>query len=675
MTKRLSIILILIFATTLMAVAQIIEPVKWTTTIKMTGPRTGVVVMKATIDPGFHVYGLHIPEGGPVATTVEWANQGVKLVGPLTPDRAPHKEHDKTFGMDLSWWTGSVTLTQKFEALTPEFTVAGNIRAMACNDETCTPPQSTPFSAKMKIKDKAPITAQPVAMTVAADTPVTATPAQAETAAVALQPVAMPAAPATQEQTWAPVSASAGVGQGPVGGSGSGSLLYIFLACFVGGLLALLTPCVWPMIPMTVSFFLKKSGSRSKSVTNAIIYGLSIVVIFLLLGIVFTAIFGANALNSLATNAVANIIFFLLLVVFAISFFGAFELKLPDSWSNKMDSHAERTTGVLSIFFMAATLVVVSFSCTGPIIGTLLVEAASMGNMLGPVVGMTGFAIALAIPFALFALFPTVLKKLPRSGGWLNTVKVVLGFFELALSLKFLSVADLAYGWHILDREPFLALWIAIFGTLGLYLLGVFRFKSDGTPKTPGIGVTRFMLALASLAFTAYLVPGLWGAPLKATSAFVPPLFTQDFNLYGGEQAQYDDYDKAMAEAARLGKPVFVDFSGFGCVNCRKMEGAVLSDDGIKQMLSDKFVVVSVMVDDRTKIDKPMTVTENGRQLTLTTVGDKWSYLQRHKFNSNSQPYYVVLNPQGELLSGPFAYKESIPEFKAFLQQGLDKMK
>lgn len=672
MTKRLSAILILLFATTLMAVAQIIEPVKWTTTVKMTGDRNGVVVIKAHIDPGFHVYGLHIPEGGPVATTVEWANQGVKLIGGLTPDRAPHKEHDKTFGMELSWWTGSVTLTQKFEALTPEFTVAGTIRAMACNDETCTPPQSTPFSAKLKMKEKAPVAAASVPVATA-DTPA-ATPVQAETAAVALQPVAMPAAPVSQAQTWAPVTASAGVGEGSAGGS-SGSLLYIFFACFVGGLLALLTPCVWPMIPMTVSFFLKKSGSRSKSIANALTYGLSIVVIFLLLGIVFTAIFGANALNALATNAIANIIFFLLLVVFAISFFGAFELKLPDSWSNKMDSHAERTTGVLSIFFMAATLVVVSFSCTGPIIGTLLVEAASMGNMLGPVVGMTGFAIALAIPFALFALFPTVLKKLPKSGGWLNTVKVVLGFIELALSLKFLSVADLAYGWHILDRETFLALWIAIFGTLGLYLLGVFRFKSDGTPKTPGIGVTRFMLALVSLAFTAYLVPGLWGAPLKATSAFVPPLFTQDFNLYGGEQAQYDDYDKAMAEAAKVGKPVFVDFSGFGCVNCRKMEGAVLSDDGIKQLLRDKFVVVSVMVDDRTKLDHPMTVTENGRQLTLTTVGDKWSYLQRHKFNSNSQPYYVVLNPQGELLSGPFAYKESIPEFKAFLQQGLNKMK
>ncbi|MBQ3960898.1 MAG: thioredoxin family protein, partial [Muribaculaceae bacterium] len=436
-------------------------------------------------------------------------------------------------------------------------------------------------------------------------------------------------------------------------------------------LLALLTPCVWPMIPLTVSFFLKKSGSRSKSIRNALLYGLSIIVIFLVLGVLFTAIFGASALNALATSAVANIIFFLLLVVFAISFFGAFEIKLPDSWSNKMDTSAEKSSGLLSIFFMAATLVIVSFSCTGPIIGTLLVEAASRGSYLGPAVGMFGFALALAIPFALFALFPSVLKKLPKSGGWLNTVKVVLGFIELALSLKFLSVADLAYGWHILDRETFLALWIAIFGLLGLYLLGMFRFKSDGEPKQSGIGVLRCFLALISLAFTAYLVPGLWGAPLKATSAFVPPLYTQDFNLYGNEQLEYDDFDEGMKAAAQQGKPVFIDFSGYGCVNCRKMEAAVLDDEQVKQLIHDKFVTIRLMVDDKTDLKTPIFVQENGKNVKLSTVGDKWSYLQRHKFGSNSQPYYVTLDAQGNLISGPFAYDENIETFMRFLNAAL----
>ena len=477
--------------------------------------------------------------------------------------------------------------------------------------------------------------------------------------------------------TWAPVTIehTADEDVTNTGNTRGRSLWYIFWACFAGGLLALLTPCVWPMIPMTVSFFLKQSGSRAKSIQNAITYGLSIIVIFVLLGVLFTAIFGASALNAMATNAVVNIIFCLLLVLFAVSFFGAFELKLPDSWSNRMDTRAEKTTGLLSIFFMAATLVIVSFSCTGPIIGTLLVEAASQGSMLSPIVGMTSFALALAIPFALFAMFPSVLEKMPKSGGWLNTVKVVLGFIELALALKFLSVADLAYGWHILDRETFLALWIAIFGALGLYLLGIFRFNSDGKPKNPGIGVTRFFCGLVSLAFTAYLVPGLWGAPLKVTSAFVPPLFTQDFNLYGGEQQEYDNYDEGLAAAAKQGKPVLVDFSGFGCVNCRKMEGAVLDDPTIKQTIQDHFVTVKLMVDDKAKLDKPMVVQENGKSVQLNSVGDKWSYLQRHKFNSNSQPLYVVLNAKGEMLSGPFSYREDIPAFQAFLDKGRDAMK
>lgn len=648
------------------AFAQIFDPVKWKSAIKMTDATNGVVTFTATVDAGWHVYGTQLPAGGPEPTSVHWNNQGVKLVGGLTPSKAAHKQHDETFDMDLSWWTGSVTLSQKFTVTAKEYKIEGSIRYMACDDENCTPPKSESFSFKGTAAQA------PVAETVQAPT---ANAAPADTAATLAQPVAAvgtvdsAVASPTHDQLWAPVTAIEG-DHADVEDIADRSLWYIFWACFLGGLLALLTPCVWPMIPMTVSFFLKKSGSRAKAITNATTYGLSIIIIFLLLGICFTVLFGASAMNALATSAWCNLLFFALLVIFAISFFGAFEITLPQSLSNKMDSTASKTTGMLSIFFMAATLVIVSFSCTGPIIGTLLVEAASRGSVMGPVVGMTGFAIALAIPFTVFALFPTMLKKMPKSGGWLNTVKVVLGFIELALSLKFLSVADLAYGWRILDRETFIALWIAIFGVMGLYLLGMFRFKSDGEPKSSGIGVTRFFLALVSLSFTAYLVPGLWGAPLKATSAFVPPLYTQDFNLYGGEQVEYDDFDEGMKAAAAQGKPVFIDFSGHGCVNCRKMEGAVLDEAKVKKMISEDFVTIKLMVDDKTPLQQPMVVQENGKQTTLTTVGDKWSYLQRHKFNSNSQPYYVVLDQQGALLSGPFAYNEDVDAFIAFLKRG-----
>lgn len=648
------------------AFAQIFDPVKWKSAIKMTDATNGVVTFTATVDAGWHVYGTQLPAGGPEPTSVHWNNQGVKLVGGLTPSKAAHKQHDETFDMDLSWWTGSVTLSQKFTVTAKEYKIEGSIRYMACDDENCTPPKSESFSFKGTAAQA------PVAEAVQAPT---ANATSADTVATLAQPVAAvgtvdsAVASPTHDQLWAPVTAIEG-DNADVEDIADRSLWYIFWACFLGGLLALLTPCVWPMIPMTVSFFLKKSGSRAKAITNATTYGLSIIIIFLLLGICFTVLFGASAMNALATSAWCNLLFFALLVIFAISFFGAFEITLPQSLSNKMDSTASKTTGMLSIFFMAATLVIVSFSCTGPIIGTLLVEAASRGSVMGPVVGMTGFAIALAIPFTVFALFPTMLKKMPKSGGWLNTVKVVLGFIELALSLKFLSVADLAYGWRILDRETFIALWIAIFGVMGLYLLGMFRFKSDGEPKSSGIGVMRFFLALVSLSFTAYLVPGLWGAPLKATSAFVPPLYTQDFNLYGGEQVEYDDFDEGMKAAAAQGKPVFIDFSGHGCVNCRKMEGAVLDEAKVKKMISEDFVTIKLMVDDKTPLQQPMVVQENGQQTTLTTVGDKWSYLQRHKFNSNSQPYYVVLDQQGALLSGPFAYNEDVDAFIAFLKRG-----
>ncbi|MBO7609608.1 MAG: thioredoxin family protein [Muribaculaceae bacterium] len=660
--KRRILFLIAIVAC-MAATAQIIEPVHWRSSVKMTDDTHGVVTLTASIDDGWHLYAFDLPAGGPIATSIEWDKlDGVTLDGGIKPSRAPHEEMDPTFEMKLRWWTGNVSFNQRFTAKQEKFNIKGSVRYMACNDETCTSPTSEAFDLKgtaPKLNAESEEETKPEEV---ADTAVT------EEAI----PDSVNAQASYVADTWAPVDFSASsVSSEEISSSQGMGLWKIFGLCFLGGLLALLTPCVWPIIPMTVSFFLKKSGSRKQSIRDAATYGLSIIVIYVALGLAVSAIFGASALNALATNAVCNIIFFALLVLFAISFFGAFEITLPESWTNKMDSAAERTTGLLSIFFMAFTLVLVSFSCTGPIIGTLLVEAASQGSNMGPAVGMLGFAIALAIPFTLFALFPSWLKKMPRSGGWMNTVKVVLGFLELALSLKFLSVADLAYGWHILDRETFIALWIAIFGLLGLYLLGMFRFKSDGEPTSSGIGVTRFMLGLISLAFTAYLVPGLWGAPLRATSAFVPPLTTQDFNLYGGELSEYDDYDEGMAAAARQGKPVFVDFSGFGCVNCRKMEGAVLDRDEVKKLITDRFVTIQLMVDDKKSLPEPRYVQENGKQVKLDTYGDLWSYLQRYKFASNSQPYYVVLNEKGELLSGPFAYKEDIPGFLNFLNAGL----
>lgn len=444
----------------------------------------------------------------------------------------------------------------------------------------------------------------------------------------------------------------------------------IFIWGFGGGLLALLTPCVWPMIPMTVSFFLKKGTSRRKSVGDAVIYGLSIIVIYLTLGLAITGIFGASKLNELSTNAVFNLCFFLLLVIFGISFLGGFDIKLPSKWSNSTDARAEKATGLVSIFFMAFTLALVSFSCTGPIIGTLLVEAATMGNFVGPAIGMGGFALALALPFSLFALFPSWLKEMPRSGGWLNSVKVVLGFLELALSLKFLSVADLAYGWGILDREVFICLWVVLFLMLGMYLIGKLKFSHDA--DLPHVSLPRFFLSLASFGFALYLIPGLWGAPLKSVSAFVPPLFTQDFNLYaGGQFEEFDDYDKGMAYAAENNRPVLVDFSGYGCVNCRKMEGAVFDTGRVSSIVKENFVLIKLMVDDKTKLSEPMTVEENGKKVVLKTIGDKWSYLQRHKFSANSQPYYIILNHSGEAMNAPYFYDENVGKFVGWLEGGM----
>ena len=451
------------------------------------------------------------------------------------------------------------------------------------------------------------------------------------------------------------------------------ALWMVFLLGFAGGLVALFTPCVWPIIPMTVSFFLKRSSSRRRGIRDAMTYGAAIVVIYVALGVIITSLFGASALNDLSTNAVFNIFFFLMLVVFAASFFGGFEITLPSSWSDKVDSKAEATTGLLSIFLMAFTLSLVSFSCTGPIIGFLLVEVSTSGSILAPTIGMLGFAIALALPFTLFALFPTWLKSAPKSGGWMNVVKVTLGFLELAFALKFLSVADLAYGWHLLDRETFLALWIVIFALLGFYLLGKLKFPHDD--DATHTSVPRFFLGLVSLAFAVYMVPGLWGAPLKAVSAFAPPMSTQDFNLdrQSEVEAQFKDYDAGMAYAASVGKPVLIDFTGHGCVNCRKMELAVWRDPSVSRLIREKYVLISLYVDDKTRLSEPLVVRENGQDVTLRTIGDKWSYLQRVKFGANAQPFYVLLDNEGKPLQGAYSYDEDVQKYVDFLEAGLEE--
>lgn len=648
MTKKLVFLFFISLLGFFSSVAQIVNPVNWEKSIKTTSDTSGEIIFTATIDDGWHMYGLELPaESGIQATTVEWNTlEGVKLVGELTPSRPAHEAFDAVMDMKLSWWEKDITLTQKFDITDKSYKIIGNIKYMVCNDKTCQAPTKEAFefikgAITEPLLNKNDNPAENKAKTVANS---------------------------NSDQLWQPVEFSSVDTQNNEASIQGLSSWLIFLGGFAGGLLALLTPCVWPMIPLTVSFFLKKSGSRKKAITNALLYGFAIIIIYLILGLAVTIIFGASALNALSTNAIFNIIFFLMLVVFAISFFGAFDIKLPDSWANKMDSNAEKTSGLLSIFFMAFTLTLVSFSCTGPIIGTLLVEAANLGNYTGPAVGMFGFALALAIPFTLFAIFPSWLKSVPKSGGWMNTVKVTLGFIELALSLKFLSVADLAYGWHILDREVFVSLWIVIFALLGVYLLGKIRFTHD--EENEGIGVFRFFLALISLSFAMYLVPGLWGAPLKSVSAFVPPLYTQDFNLYDEGMTHYEDFDEGMRAAQAQGKPVFIDFSGYGCVNCRKMEAAVLNNSKVKDMLEKDFVFITLMVDDKRALPEPIYVTENGRQVKLETYGDRWSYLQRHKFNANSQPYYAVLDGNGKLLSGPYFYDEDVEKFINFLNAG-----
>lgn len=634
--------------------AQIVSPITWDNSIEMTSETEGKIVFKAAVDNGWHLYGLALPDGGPRPTTFRFDRvEGAVLVGDVKPSRPAPETVDMIFHLKLAWWDSDVSFEQQFklDSGSKGCVIAGVITYQGCNDQSCIPPTKEEF--ELSVGD-----VSPAAVTESTDT----------VASASVSTVNKPSA-SNEANWWNAVTfpESDSVSTEEIVNS---SLWYIFIWGFLGGLIALLTPCVWPMIPLTVSFFLKKNTSRRRSIIDASIYGGAIIVIYLVLGLAVTLIFGASKLNDLATNAVFNLIFFALLVVFAISFFGAFDIKLPAKWSNSADSKAERTSGLISIFFMAFTLALVSFSCTGPLIGTLLVEAASDGNIAGPAVGMGAFALALAIPFTVFAIFPSLLKEMPRSGGWLNSVKVVLGFLELVLSLKFLSIADLAYGWGILDREVFIAIWIILFVMLGMYLLGQLRFSHDA--PLDYVSIPRFFMALASFSFAVYLLPGMWGAPLKGVSAFVPPLYTQDFNLYSqGEFRTFHDYDEGMRFAAENGRPVLIDFSGYGCVNCRKMEGAVFDTQEVSGAIKENFVLISLMVDDKTKLPEPIKVTENGKKITLETVGEKWSYLQRSKFAASVQPFYVVLDNDGAAMSQPYYYDEDVEKYVEWLDGGL----
>jgi len=663
--------------------AQIKDPVKFKTEFNTLSDTEAEIVFTAAIDKGWHVYSTELGDGGPISATFNVdKTSGIELLGKLKPVGKEVATFDKLFEMKVRYFENTAKFIQKVKLTGGAYEIEGYLEYGACDDESCLPPTEVPFkfsgvaktanaaAAKAEQPEKKEVEKKEEAAPVVSKDTVAMmelVPATTTDASTGIQPAV------ASGELWKPViSELQALGEEHT--QGDMSWIYIFVTGFLGGLLALFTPCVWPIIPMTVSFFLKRSEDKKKGIRDAWTYGASIVVIYVALGLAITLIFGASALNALSTNAIFNILFFLMLVVFAASFFGAFEITLPSKWSNAVDSKAESTTGLLSIFLMAFTLSLVSFSCTGPIIGFLLVQVSTTGSIVAPAIGMLGFAIALALPFTLFALFPSWLKSMPKSGGWMNVIKVTLGFLELAFALKFLSVADLAYGWRLLDRETFLALWIVIFALLGFYLLGKIKFPHDDDDNK--VGVTRFFMALVSLAFAVYMVPGLWGAPLKAVSAFAPPMQTQDFNLYKNEvHANFDDYDLGMEYARLNGKPVMLDFTGYGCVNCRKMEAAVWTDPKVSDLINNDYVLITLYVDNKTPLTEPVKIVENGTERTLRTVGDKWSYLQRVKFGANAQPFYVLLDNQGKPLNKSYAYDEDIPKYIEFLQTGLENYK
>ena len=676
-----TLLILWLMVTTLAVNAQLVNPVHFTAELKPGEGAEAEIIFHAKIDAGWHVYSTDIGDDGPIEATFNVVKiDGAEPVGKLKPVGRVIKKMDKMFDMELKYFENEATFVQKIRFTKPNYDIDCYLEYGACSDASCLPPSEVPF----KQQGKSPIATAPAATAdkeKPADKaePAPEPPAEPELAAEPDTAQTAPLATAETETSadlWAPVTDDL-----RLLGSGEDlanqSLLWLLLMGFVAGLLAVCMPCIWPIIPMTVSFFLKRSkDDKKKGIRDAFTYGLSIIVIYLGLGLLVTAVFGSDTLNAMSTNAVFNVFLFLLLVVFALSFFGWFEIKLPDSWANRVDTKASETSGLVSIFLMAFTLVLVSFSCTGPIIGMLLVQTTTTGNWLAPAVGMFGFALALALPFTLFAMFPSWLKSAPKSGSWMTTLKVVLGFIELAFSLKFLSVADLAYGWHILDREVFLSLWIVIFALLGAYLCGWLKFQADeiGGELNKPKPVVCIMGGLVSLAFAVYMVPGLWGAPCKAVSAFAPPMNTQDFNLNPKVvEAEYHDYESGMAVARAQGKPVFIDFTGYGCVNCRKMEAAVWADARVADKLKNDYVLISLYVDDKTPLKEPMEVIdEQGLKKTLRTVGAKWSYLQSHKFGANAQPFYVALDPAtGKPLTGSRGFNEDVAAYMDFLNQGL----
>ncbi len=670
---------VIVLATCLVGWAQMADPVHFSSDLKMLEGNQAEIVFTATIDPGWHVYSTDISDDGPTKATFHVDKlEGAELVGKLKPRGQVKEEFDEMFGTTLRFFENQGAFVQKIRFTKPKYDISCYLEYGACNDEMCMPPTTVEFNKSGDAPATAPSEKEEEAAGPATEQPADDAADDKSDLDTAVQPLesdsltSLPSLGAGAD-LWQPITDELQAFENAASTDDMNlSWWMIFIEGLLAGFLAILTPCVWPIIPMTVSFFLKRNKDRKKAIREAVTYGLSIVVIYVLLGLLVTLLFGASALNALSTNAIFNIFFALLLIVFAASFFGAFELTLPSSWTNKIDQKSEATTGLLSIFLMAFTLALVSFSCTGPIVGFLLVAVSTQGDIVAPTIGMLGFAIALAIPFTLFAMFPSLLKSAPKSGGWMNTVKVVLGFIELAFALKFLSVADLAYGWHLLDRETFLALWIVLFALLGAYLLGWLRFPHDGERR--GTNVTQFFLGWVSLAFAVYMVPGLWGAPLKAISAFSPPMNTQDFNLYEGSvEAKYTDYDLGMQAARAEGKPVMVDFTGFGCVNCRKMEAAVWTDPTVRDLISEKFVLISLYVDDKTPLPEPIEVADvDGTPRKLRTVGDKWSYLERTKIGANTQPFYVLLDPAtGKPLNGLRSYDEDIDKYIEFLQKGL----
>lgn len=666
---------LLLFA--MMVQAQIQDPVKFKSEWKTLPGGEAEVVFTASIDKGWHVYSTDLGDGGPISATFNVERlSGVGTVGKLRPAGKEISAFDRLFEMKVRYFEHTARFVQKLKLTGSTYQVEGYLEYGACNDENCLPPTQVPFKFSGEAEGVARENVASVSETNVADVSAPQESVAADTVSAAnVDGVGVLAGGDVPNKSdlWKPVIDELKA----LGESTSHedmSWFYIFITGFVGGLLALFTPCVWPIIPMTVSFFLKRSKDKKKGIRDAWTYGASIVVIYVTLGLAITLIFGASALNALSTNAVFNILFCLMLVVFAASFFGAFEITLPSKWSTAVDSKAEATSGLLSIFLMAFTLSLVSFSCTGPIIGFLLVQVSTTGSVVAPAIGMLGFAVALALPFTLFALFPSWLKSMPKSGGWMNIIKVTLGFLELAFALKFLSVADLAYGWRILDRETFLALWIVLFALLGFYLLGKIKFPHDDDDTK--VSVPRFFMALASLAFAVYMVPGLWGAPLKAVSAFAPPMQTQDFNLYNNEvHAKFDDYDLGMEYARQHGKPVMLDFTGYGCVNCRKMELSVWTNPKVSDIINNEYVLITLYVDNKTPLPAPVKIVENGTERTLRTVGDKWSYLQRVKFGANAQPFYVLIDNEGKPLNKSYSYNEDIPKYIEFLQTGLENYK